>query len=78
MLSSLVSKTPVVCVSLEEEDILVRPSIDPDQPTADPILRGRVLIKLASSRTVKRVKVVLEGLCDVSGKSSAHSQVGPC
>ncbi|CEQ43230.1 SPOSA6832_05141, partial [Sporobolomyces salmonicolor] len=35
--------------------------------TQDPIIRGTVLISLPSKRAIKRIKVVLEGLCDAYG-----------
>lgn len=35
--------------------------------TQDPVLRGTTLLSLPSRKAVKRIKVVLEGLCDVQG-----------
>lgn len=67
MLASLVSKAPVVRLTLEHSDILLHPSASLGQPTVDPIVRGTVLLDLSTPRAVKKVKVVLEGLCDVAG-----------
>jgi len=68
MLASLVSKAPVVRLSLEHSDILLHPTPVQGQPTIDPIVRGTVLLDLSTSRAVKKVRVVLEGLCDVFGE----------
>ncbi|GAA5918559.1 hypothetical protein JCM1841_003303 [Sporobolomyces salmonicolor] len=65
MLSSLFS-SPSVTITLEEDQIFVHP-VSSDYPTQDPIIRGTVLISLPSKRAIKRIKVVLEGLCDAYG-----------
>lgn len=76
MLASLVSKAPVVRLTLEHSDILLHPTPVPGQPTVDPIVRGAVLIDLSTPRAVKKVRVVLEGLCDVFGKQPGAVQFG--
>lgn len=73
MLASLVSKAPVVGLTLEHSDILLHPKPVQGEPTADPIVRGTVVLELSTARAVKKVKVVLEGLCDVFGKQSKGS-----
>lgn len=68
MLASLVSKAPLVRLTLEHSDILLHPPAVPGQPTVDPIVRGTVLLDLSTPRAVRKVRVVLEGLCDVAGE----------
>ncbi|BGO98424.1 Proteophosphoglycan 5 [Rhodotorula toruloides] len=63
MLASLFS-SPTVKVTLNQDEIFVHP-VDEDYPTQDPVLRGTTLLSLPSRKAVKRIKVVLEGLCDV-------------
>ncbi|KAJ8294466.1 hypothetical protein OF846_002310 [Rhodotorula toruloides] len=63
MLASLFS-SPTVKVTLSEDEVFVHP-VDADYPTQDPVLRGTTLLSLPSRKAVKRIKVVLEGLCDV-------------
>jgi len=68
MFSALVSKAPSVKLTLEDESIMVHPQPVPGVPSQDPIVRGTVLLELASARAVNKVKVVFEGLCDAFGQ----------
>lgn len=74
MFNALVSKAPAVRITLEDESVLVHPAVDlpgagPASQAQDPIVRGTVLLELASARAVNKVKVVFEGLCDAFGES---------
>lgn len=51
--------------------IFVNPTTDTSFPSEDAELRGSVLLTLPSRRSVKRIEVVLEGICDACG-SSGH------
>ncbi len=66
MLASLIGKAPTVRLTLEEGELFVGP-VSETGPSQAPVLRGTVVLRLPSARAVKRVVVVLEGLCDVFG-----------
>jgi hypothetical protein len=66
MLASVVGKAPTVRLTLEEGELFVGP-VSETGPGQAPVLRGSVVLSLGSARPVKRVVVVLEGLCDVFG-----------
>ncbi|KAI5475766.1 Arrestin-like, N-terminal and Immunoglobulin E-set domain protein [Pseudohyphozyma bogoriensis] len=68
MIASFLSK-PTVKVTIEQEQISVCPPLPglPDEPSNDPILRGTVVLSLPSARAVKRINVLMEGLCDAYG-----------
>lgn len=68
MFNALVSKAPSVRITIEEEQIMVHPELVPGQPSQDPIVRGTVLLELASARAVNRIRVVFEGLSDAFGE----------
>lgn len=72
MLNALVSKAPTMLITLEDEHVQLLPSLA-GTPSDDPIVRGTVLLSLASPRAVKQIKVVLEGLCDAFGKHNLQS-----
>lgn len=59
--------TPTLQVTLAQEQIFVHPNSDSDSPTEDPSLRGTLVLTLPKRRAVKELKVVLIGLCDVTG-----------
>lgn len=71
MLASLVSKGPTVKIALQNDDLFVRPTLDPDTPSTDPLLAGTVTLELSSPRAVNKITVSIEGICDVSGESKA-------
>ncbi|KDE07950.1 hypothetical protein MVLG_01857 [Microbotryum lychnidis-dioicae p1A1 Lamole] len=72
MLSSMLSR-PKISVTLVQETVYVHPTCMDDEPwqdnapTWEPIVSGTVLLSLPSPRTVDRIKVVLEGLCNAFG-----------
>jgi hypothetical protein len=70
MFAGLVTKPCTVQLTLGEEQVITHPlsAPVPGQPSQDPVIRGTVLIEMAAARSVSRVKVVFEGLCDVFGK----------
>ncbi|GAA6058939.1 hypothetical protein JCM10212_002891 [Sporobolomyces blumeae] len=73
MFNSLFS-SPKVVVSLEDDWLLVHP-IDASYPTNDPTLNGTVLVTLPSKRSIARIKVILEGVCDVArGNGHGYEQ----
>ncbi len=69
MFNALVSKAPSVKITIEDDQLMVHPELVPGQPSQDPILRGTVLLELASARAVNKVRVVFEGLSDAFGQS---------
>lgn len=64
----LPSPSPTLNISLEQDVIFVNPPLNPfDEPTVGddgPLLLGSLLLHLPTSRTIKSVKVILEGLAD--------------
>ncbi len=69
MLASLVNRSPVVRVTLDDSEVFVNPVPLPGHRSVDPVVRGTVLLELSTARAIKKVKVILEGQCDVFGKS---------
>ncbi|GJN89857.1 hypothetical protein Rhopal_002846-T1 [Rhodotorula paludigena] len=65
MLSSFFS-SPTVKVSLSEDQLFVHP-VATGFPAQDPVLRGTVLISLPTKKSIRKIKVVFEGLCDACG-----------
>lgn len=61
--------TPTLHVTIEQDMIFVNPTTDTSFPSEDAELRGSVLLTLPSRRSVKRIEVVLEGICDACGTS---------
>ncbi|KAK4700513.1 hypothetical protein P7C70_g5733, partial [Phenoliferia sp. Uapishka_3] len=66
MLGNLLSK-PTLAVTLEQDMVHLRPSLDAGFPSDDPVVRGTVLLSLPAPRAIKSIKVVLEGISDVCG-----------
>lgn len=77
MLASLVSRSPIVRVTLDDSEVFVNPVALPGHRTVDPIVRGTVLLELSTARAIKKVKVVLEGQCDVFGRSGLSRGTAP-
>jgi hypothetical protein len=68
MLASLVNRSPIVRVTLDDSEVFVNPIPLPGHRAVDPVVRGTVLLSLSTARAIKKVKVILEGQCDVFGK----------
>ncbi|GAA5927512.1 hypothetical protein JCM3775_006004 [Rhodotorula graminis] len=64
MLSRFAS--PTVSVTLSQDIVFVH-ALESPFPSQDPVVHGTTLIKLPSRKAIRRVKVVLEGLCDACG-----------
>lgn len=57
---------PTLQVTLAQEQIFVKPNVS-NAPVEDPTLRGTLVLHLPKRRAVRELKVVLIGLCDVTG-----------
>lgn len=68
MLSILAS--PTLKIVIDQPVLFVRPSVYEfeEEPHNDTVLNGSLVLNLPKSRLVKRLSVMLEGNCAISGK----------